>query len=99
VSSSGRPTGENGGPTDVDFLSQVPPYDIAARGFLGGGVVPLSFNPPLYDEVCSPGGTRPGSRAGNAEEKAHEQATTGEGPHPAAQEGAVAHDFAVGSSS
>ncbi|BGO92265.1 hypothetical protein NBRC10512_001189 [Rhodotorula toruloides] len=99
VSSSGRPAGEHAGPSDVDFLSQVPPYDIAARGFLGGGVVPLSFNPPLYDDVCSPGGTRPGSRAGNRADKPHEQATLGEGPHPATQEGALAHDFAVGGSS
>ncbi len=32
----------------VDPLSQVPSYAIASRGFLGGGVVPLSTGPPLY---------------------------------------------------
>lgn len=56
----------------VDVLSQVPSYDVAARGFLGGGVVPLSFNPPNYDEVCpstdgsraaSPQGARPSGEA------------------------------------
>ncbi|BGP32942.1 hypothetical protein JCM10296v2_004728 [Rhodotorula toruloides] len=99
VSSSGRPAGEHAAPSDVDFLSQVPPYDIAARGFLGGGVVPLSFNPPLYDDVCSPGGTRPGSRAGDRADKSHEQGTLGEGPRTATQEGALVHDFAVGGSS
>ncbi|KAM0749136.1 hypothetical protein T439DRAFT_358253 [Meredithblackwellia eburnea MCA 4105] len=30
------------GDEEIDFLSQVPSYDVAARGFLGGGAVPLS---------------------------------------------------------
>ncbi|KAK4701306.1 hypothetical protein P7C70_g4924, partial [Phenoliferia sp. Uapishka_3] len=36
----------------VDFLSQVPSYDVAARGFLGGGVVPLSMSSrlPNYED-------------------------------------------------
>ncbi|WVQ85465.1 hypothetical protein IAT38_007630 [Cryptococcus sp. DSM 104549] len=34
---------------DVDPLSQVPSYDIASRGFLGGGVVPLDVRLPTYD--------------------------------------------------
>lgn len=33
-----------------DPISQVPSYDIAARGFLGGGVVPISSGPPTYDD-------------------------------------------------
>ncbi|GAA6064597.1 hypothetical protein JCM10212_000508 [Sporobolomyces blumeae] len=37
--------------SDVDFLSQVPSYDVAARGFLGGGVVPISQGLPNYDDV------------------------------------------------
>ncbi|GAA5831217.1 hypothetical protein JCM5353_007384 [Sporobolomyces roseus] len=36
---------------NVDFLSQVPSYDVAARGFLGGGVVPISQGLPNYDDV------------------------------------------------
>ncbi|GAA6021801.1 hypothetical protein JCM10207_002066 [Rhodosporidiobolus poonsookiae] len=57
---------------DVDFLSQVPSYDIAARGFLGGGVTPLSRELPNYDDVCpSPGGTRlvPAASLGKEEER------------------------------
>jgi hypothetical protein len=38
------------GTGQVDFLSQVPSYDVASRGFLGGGVVPLSTLPPPYLE-------------------------------------------------
>ena len=33
---------------DVDYLSQVPSYDVARRGFLGGGVTPLSTLPPEF---------------------------------------------------
>lgn len=38
--------------TDVNALSQVPSYSVASRGFLGGGVVPLSAvqGLPDYDE-------------------------------------------------
>jgi len=34
----------------VDPISQVPSYDIASRGFLGGGVVPIDAGPPTYDD-------------------------------------------------
>ncbi len=34
----------------VETISQVPSYDIASRGFLGGGVVPIDAGPPMYDE-------------------------------------------------
>lgn len=37
-------------PAAADPISQVPSYDIAARGFLGGGVVPISSGPPTYDD-------------------------------------------------
>ncbi|BGP17069.1 hypothetical protein JCM10213_000293 [Rhodosporidiobolus nylandii] len=75
---------------DVDFLSQVPSYDVAARGFLGGGVVPLSKGLPNYEDVCpSPGGTRMVPRLGEAEGGKPEGAS-GE------QAGARAQDFAEG---
>ena len=35
---------------EVDAINQVPSYAIASRGFLGGGVVPLSAVPPTYDD-------------------------------------------------
>lgn len=35
----------------VDFLSQVPSYSVASRGFLGGGVTPLSTLPPQFDDL------------------------------------------------
>lgn len=38
----------------VDFLSQVPSYSVAARGFLGGGVVPLSTLLPNYEDSEDP---------------------------------------------
>lgn len=38
---------------EIDFLSQVPSYDVAARGFLGGGVVPLSARLPNYEDSTS----------------------------------------------
>ena len=34
--------------SEVDFLNQVPSYDVARRGFLGGGVTPLSTLPPEF---------------------------------------------------
>ncbi|KGB77670.1 hypothetical protein CNBG_3508 [Cryptococcus deuterogattii R265] len=34
---------------DIDPLMQVPSYDIASRGFLGGGVVPIDTRLPTYD--------------------------------------------------
>lgn len=34
----------------VDPLSQVPSYEVARVGFLGGGVTPLSAAPPDYDD-------------------------------------------------
>jgi hypothetical protein len=34
-----------------DILARVPPYDVAARGFLGGGVVPISMSLPSYEET------------------------------------------------
>ncbi|GAA5972647.1 hypothetical protein JCM8115_006459 [Rhodotorula mucilaginosa] len=82
----------------VDVLSQVPSYDVAARGFLGGGVVPLSFNPPNYDDVCpSPtsggGGSRTVSRDDDAaapSSPAVDASMTQEGPPP---EGLRATDF------
>lgn len=36
---------------DVDYLSQVPSYEVARRGFLGGGVVPLNRDLPNYEDV------------------------------------------------
>ena len=36
--------------TGARYLSQVPSYEIASRGFLGGGVVPLPIGLPSYDE-------------------------------------------------
>jgi len=35
----------------VDPMNRVPSYAIAARGFLGGGVVPLNTGPPTYAEA------------------------------------------------
>ncbi|EIM20361.1 hypothetical protein WALSEDRAFT_61018 [Wallemia mellicola CBS 633.66] len=35
---------------DVSALNRVPSYDVASRGFLGGGVVPLPEGLPTYDE-------------------------------------------------
>ncbi|GAA6005515.1 hypothetical protein JCM11491_003669 [Sporobolomyces phaffii] len=53
---------------DVDFLSQVPSYDVAARGFLGGGVVPISQGLPNYDDVCEDeDGPREGTAAAGGE--------------------------------
>ncbi|GAA6051086.1 hypothetical protein JCM3770_004705 [Rhodotorula araucariae] len=77
-----QPLGAGPGGVPVDFLSQVPSYDVAARGFLGGGITPLSFNPPGYEDVCA----SPGARKDGAE--------GGAGPH-ALQEGA--RDFASAS--
>ncbi|GAA5912670.1 hypothetical protein JCM8208_007723 [Rhodotorula glutinis] len=85
--------GSHGTMTPVDFLSQVPSYDVAARGFLGGGITPLSFNPPGYDDATSSssggessvleGASGPGARA-----------SSGAGPSPLpASEGRSA-DFA-----
>jgi hypothetical protein len=34
----------------IEPISQVPSYDIASRGFLGGGVVPIDAGPPTYDD-------------------------------------------------
>jgi arrestin-related trafficking adapter 4/5/7 len=34
----------------IDPISQVPSYDIASQGFLGGGVVPIDAGPPTYDD-------------------------------------------------
>ncbi|GAA5992336.1 hypothetical protein JCM10908_000433 [Rhodotorula pacifica] len=71
----------------VDVLSQVPSYDVAARGFLGGGVVPLSFNPPSYDDVCpSPGGSRMIPRAA-FEDAAVQQAGPSSPVEPAVTQG------------
>lgn len=36
------------GDEEVDPINRVPSYDIAARGFLGGGVTPLDTNLPTY---------------------------------------------------
>lgn len=36
--------------SEVDFLSAVPSYDVAARGFLGGGVTPISTGLPNYED-------------------------------------------------
>ena len=36
--------------TGARYLSQVPSYEIAARGFLGGGVVPISIGLPSYEQ-------------------------------------------------
>lgn len=47
-------------PDDVDLLSQVPSYDIAARGFLGGGVVPIERALPSYDDIPGATGTNGG---------------------------------------
>ncbi|KAL8292022.1 hypothetical protein RQP46_001488 [Phenoliferia psychrophenolica] len=46
------PHANGNGDEAVDFLSQVPSYDVAARGFLGGGVVPLSMSSrlPNYED-------------------------------------------------
>ncbi|GAA5948720.1 hypothetical protein JCM3765_004984 [Sporobolomyces pararoseus] len=49
------PSPRPGDDPNVDFLSQVPSYDVAARGFLGGGVVPISQGLPNYDDVCEDG--------------------------------------------
>ncbi|KAK4687145.1 arrestin-related trafficking adapter 4/5/7, partial [Tremellales sp. Uapishka_1] len=53
-----RPRGfhMDGGPdtpseNDVDPLNQVPSYAVASRGFLGGGIVPISVGLPTYDEA------------------------------------------------
>ncbi|GAA6007627.1 uncharacterized protein JCM10292_002831 [Rhodotorula paludigena] len=79
----------------VDFLSQVPSYDVAARGFLGGGITPLSFGPPGYEDVCpSPGGTRLVRKSSAAQR----ENAGGAGAHPPQDEGAVVHDFAGPSS-
>ncbi|TIB10662.1 hypothetical protein E3P89_02753 [Wallemia ichthyophaga] len=42
--------GEEGEGDDVSALNRVPSYDVASRGFLGGGVVPLPEGLPTYDE-------------------------------------------------
>ncbi|ODO12038.1 hypothetical protein I350_00822 [Cryptococcus amylolentus CBS 6273] len=34
---------------DIDPMTQVPSYDIASRGFLGGGIVPIDSRLPTYD--------------------------------------------------
>jgi hypothetical protein len=36
---------------DIDPISQVPSYAVASRGFLGGGIVPLSVELPTYVEA------------------------------------------------
>lgn len=52
---SGEGSGRNSGTaTPVDPLSQVPSYDVARVGFLGGGVTPLSAAPPTYDDAAGP---------------------------------------------
>lgn len=59
------PSPRPGDDPNVDFLSQVPSYDVAARGFLGGGVVPISQGLPNYDDVCEDdngGGEEPTQR-------------------------------------
>ncbi|ORY89683.1 hypothetical protein BCR35DRAFT_300097 [Leucosporidium creatinivorum] len=38
---------------EEDPLNSVPSYEVAARGFLGGGVVPISFGLPGYDDEQS----------------------------------------------
>ncbi|GAA5879587.1 hypothetical protein JCM16303_003264 [Sporobolomyces ruberrimus] len=66
VSSLPSPLPRHGDEQDVDFLSQVPSYDIAARGFLGGGVVPISQGLPNYDDVCEDEeGAKEGSTSGS----------------------------------
>lgn len=42
------PAGSSRPQSYIAPISQVPSYDIAARGFLGGGVVPISSGPPTY---------------------------------------------------
>lgn len=83
LSSSAPVPGQPPGPPgqSVDFLSQVPSYDVAARGFLGGGVVPLSFNPPSYDDVCP---SSEGSRAPSRQEQRHEHVSPPEAQQAAA---------------
>lgn len=52
---SGEGSGRNSGTaTPIDPLSQVPSYDVARVGFLGGGVTPLSAAPPTYDDAAGP---------------------------------------------
>lgn len=52
--------------TGSKYLSQVPSYEVARRGFLGGGVVPISVGLPSYDEsetLSTPGTPISGSHA------------------------------------
>ncbi|KAF8739971.1 Response drug-related protein, partial [Rhizoctonia solani] len=53
ANASGHHTSEEdaGSNTDVNPLSRVPDYAIASRGFLGGGVTPLSRDLPSYDQA------------------------------------------------
>ncbi|QRW21671.1 arrestin [Rhizoctonia solani] len=53
ANASGHHTPEEGAGSnaDVNPLSRVPDYAIASRGFLGGGVTPLSRDLPSYDQA------------------------------------------------
>lgn len=81
--------GSTGALEPVDFLSQVPSYDVAARGFLGGGITPLSFNPPGYDDAVSTssGGDRSSVHEGGA-------SATGAGPSALSPNEGRSTDFA-----
>ena len=46
-------------PSGAKYLSQVPSYDVARRGFLGGGVVPLSLSIGLPDYDTSESQSKP----------------------------------------
>ncbi|KAG8747793.1 hypothetical protein FRC10_011238 [Ceratobasidium sp. 414] len=65
----GTGTHSPGEPTTTDPLSRVPDYAVASRGFLGGGVTPLSRDLPSYDQAQRQTATA-SSSAGNLSELA-----------------------------